>query len=238
MNKTSFALAWQLTGPIPNMLWAGAIIQSIVGNYAGMSILLGIQFINAGFTFYETSKVGNAAAASKALLKQQAIVKRDNKWQHVDASFLVPGDMVKLAAGYAGAVPADLYINEGMIEVDQSSVTGGPPVELEYGDVCKMGSMVTRGETDGTVKSTGQNTSIGQTVAMLLRSVENMGGSLPTSLLGMMKVLVSLSLSLCMISFGFLVVNGNKRSHVLPHIPKKDSAEIVKVSFSRSAFEM
>jgi H+-transporting ATPase len=220
------------------MLWTAAIIQSIIGNYVGMGILLGIQFIYAGFSFYETSKAGNAVAALKFLLKPfgvaLATVKRNGKWQNVDARLLVPGDLVKLAAG--SMVPADCYVNEGEIEVDQSSVTGQPSVKLAYGDVCRMGSIVTRGEVDGTVQATGQNTSIAQT-AMLFRSVENMGGSLPTSVLGTMKALASLTLSLCMISFGFLVVNGSNRSRVLTHILQKDSAEIVKVSFSRSALQ-
>jgi len=34
----------------------------------------------------------------------------------------VPGDLVLLAAG--SAVPADSYVNEGLIEVDQSAMTG------------------------------------------------------------------------------------------------------------------
>ncbi len=33
----------QLTGPMPMMLWAALIIEAIIGNYADMGILLGIQ---------------------------------------------------------------------------------------------------------------------------------------------------------------------------------------------------
>jgi len=219
-----------LTGPMPIMLWIAAIIEAIVGNYADMGILLGIQFVNAGISFYETSKAGNAVAALKASLKPLATVKRDGKWLNMDAGEVVPGDLVKLAAG--SAVPADCYVNEGEIEVDQSAMTGESlPVKFHYGDVCKMGSTVTRGESDGTVETTGQNTFFGKTAAML-QSVENVGGSLQTLLLGMMKVLVSLSLTLCIIAFIFLVVSGNKENADLPHIFKKDSAEIVKEALS------
>ena len=48
----------QLTGPMPIMLWIAAIIEVIIGNYGDMGILLAIQFINAGISFYETTKVG------------------------------------------------------------------------------------------------------------------------------------------------------------------------------------
>ena len=221
-------LSYQLTGPMPIMLWIAAIIEAIIGNYADMGILFGIQFINAAISFYETSKAGNAVAALKASLKPLATVKRDGKWQNMDAGGVVPGDLVKLAAG--SAVPADCYVNEGEIEVDQSAMTGESlPVKFHYGDVCKMGSTVTRGESDGTVETTGQNTFFGKTAAML-QSVENAGGSLQTLLLGMMKVLVSLSLTLCIVAFIFLVVSGNAENADLPHIFKKDSSEIVKVS--------
>jgi H+-transporting ATPase len=209
------------------MLWTAATIEHSLGNYVGMGILLGIQFITAAFSFYETSKAGDAVAALKASLKPLATVKRDGRWQNVDATRLVPGDLVKLAAG--SAVPADCYVNEGEIEVDQSATTGESlPVKLHHGDLCKMGSTVTRGESDGTVQATGQNTILGKTATML-QSVENVGGSMPTSLSGMMKVLVFLPLSLCMTSFIFLIVDGNNRSD---DMLKKDSAETVKVSFS------
>jgi transcriptional repressor NrdR len=46
-----------------------------------------------------------------------AVVKRDGKVITLDASFLVPGDMVVLGSG--SAVPADCIINEGTIDVDQ-----------------------------------------------------------------------------------------------------------------------
>jgi H+-transporting ATPase len=95
---------------MPLMLWIAALIELIIANYADMAILLGIQFINAAISFYETTKAGNAVAALKASLKPIATVKRDGKWQNVDAAILVPGDLVKLAAG--SAIPADCYVNE------------------------------------------------------------------------------------------------------------------------------
>lgn len=42
--------------------------------------------------------------------------------QDMDALYVVPGDMVLLAAG--SSIPADCYVNEGEIEVDQSAMTG------------------------------------------------------------------------------------------------------------------
>lgn len=60
---------------------------------------------------YETTKAADAVSALKAALKPLATAKRDDKWQNMDATMLVPGDLVLLAAG--AAVPADCIVNEG-----------------------------------------------------------------------------------------------------------------------------
>ncbi|KAJ1483020.1 hypothetical protein T484DRAFT_1597933, partial [Baffinella frigidus] len=86
-----------LTGPMPIMLWLAALIEFIIGSYADAGgILLGIQFLNAGISFYETNKAGSAVAALKASLKPLATVKRDGKWSDMDATLVVPGDMILL----------------------------------------------------------------------------------------------------------------------------------------------
>jgi len=42
-----------------------------------------------------------------------ATVKRDGKWQEINATLVVPGDMVLLASG--SAIPADCRVNKGEI---------------------------------------------------------------------------------------------------------------------------
>jgi len=48
---------------------------------------------------------------------------RDNVWITIDATLLVPGDLVLLASG--SAIPADCVVNHGTIDVDQAQLTGG-----------------------------------------------------------------------------------------------------------------
>lgn len=88
---------------------------------------------------YETTKAADAVAALKKALKPLATCKRDGKWANMDATMLVPGDLVLLGAG--AAVPADCIVNEGRIEVDQAALTGESlPVTMYKGDTPKMGS--------------------------------------------------------------------------------------------------
>lgn len=204
-----------LVAPMPIMIWLAIFVEigitianqvtegSPGTNWIDAIILLAIQFINATLGWYETIKAADAVAALKASLKPKATVKRDGKWQEMDATLVVPGDLVLLCAG--SAVPADCIVNEGRIEVDQSALTGESlPVTMVRGSRPKMGSTITRGEVEGTVEFTGKNTFFGKT-AMLLAGDDDLG-SLQKLLLKIMFVLIVLSCTLCLTALLYLAI--------------------------------
>jgi H+-transporting ATPase len=89
----------QFRAPMPIMIWIAIIIEAAITNWIDMGILLVIQFTNASISFYELNKAGDAVAALKNSLKPTATCKRNGKWEVVDATLLVPGDLVLLASG-------------------------------------------------------------------------------------------------------------------------------------------
>lgn len=187
------------------MIWIAAITEGGIRNYPDMGILLAIQFINASLGYYEIVKAGDAVAALKKSLKPEATVKRDGKWSKINATLVVPGDLVLLASG--SAVPADCIVNDGQIDVDQAALTGESlPVTMYRGSEVKMGSNVVRGEVEGTVEATGANTFFGKTASMLQASDEL--GNLQKVLLRIMLILVVISFSLSGIVFGYLLGSG------------------------------
>jgi H+-transporting ATPase len=193
-----FQQFWQ---PMPLMIWAAIIIEAAIQNYLDMGILLLIQFANGFIGFYEITKAGDAVAALKNSLKPKATVKRDGTWKVIDASYLVPGDLVLLASG--GAVPADCRVNKGQIDVDQSALTGESlPQTFSANDKCSMGSTVVRGETEGTVEFTGIETFLGKTAALLQGPVEI--SNMQKMLLRIVFILVVLSIILCVIVLVYL----------------------------------
>ena len=44
--------------PMPIMIWLAAAVEVFISNWVDMWILLGIQFLNASLSYYETTKVG------------------------------------------------------------------------------------------------------------------------------------------------------------------------------------
>ena len=162
-----YIFATQLWQPMPIMIWIAAIIEGAIQNFPDMAILFFILFANASVGYYEINRAGNAVGALKRLIKPSvAIVKRDGKFVDVDFASIVPGDVVLLAAGLS--VPADCRVNEGEIDVDEAALSGESlPVTKFQGGECKMGSTVVRGEVEGTVQATGQDTFIGRTAKLL-----------------------------------------------------------------------
>jgi H+-transporting ATPase len=196
-----------LIAPMPLMIFFAALIEALIGNYPDMGILLFINFANACIGFYETTKAADAVDALKKSLKPKATVKRDNKWQIIDGTTIVPGDMVLLASG--SAMPADCRVNvlereegselaQSQIDVDQAALTGESlPVTLYEGDKTLMGSTVVRGEVEGTVEFTGSNTFFGKTAA-LLGDTEELS-NVQYLLIRIVRSLSILSLVMCLI---------------------------------------
>ncbi|GKY97130.1 hypothetical protein MPSEU_000671400 [Mayamaea pseudoterrestris] len=192
---------------MPIMIWIAIIIEIGIQKYLDMAILLAIQFTNAGISFYESNKAGNAIAALKGSLKPTATCKRDGKFKVMDAALLVPGDVVLLGSG--SAVPADCRVNGSEIDVDQAALTGESlPVTFYKYDSAKMGSTVVRGEVEATVEFTGMNTFFGKTASLLTNTHEL--SHLQQTLIRIMFILVLLSVTLCIINFAYLVANDSE----------------------------
>lgn len=195
----------QFIAPMPIMIWMAIIVEAGIQNWIDFGILMGIQFANATIGWYETVKAADAVAALKASLKPKATCKRDGVWADMDARLLVPGDLVLIASG--SAVPADCIVNRGQVDIDQAALTGESlPVTMYRGDCPKMGSTCVRGETEGTVESTGMNTFFGKTASML-QTVDGLG-NLQKMLMRVMFVLVFMSVVLCGTALIYLLVQG------------------------------
>ncbi len=202
------------TAPMSVMIWIAICIELPFQNWFDVVILTTLQLVNGFIGFYETVKAGNAVAALKNSLKPSAQVKRDDKWQVIDASLLVPTDLVMLCAG--SAVPADCSINEGILSVDQAALTGeSMPVTMKAGDVPKMGSTVVRGEVEATVQDTGMHTFLGKTAA-LIQSVDEQS-RMDKVLMGVVRFLLVLSIIACIILLIYLLLaKGEKKKMYFP----------------------
>jgi len=117
-------LALEFVQPMPLMIWAAILIESLEAyvhsspdDVVDVLVLIVLQLLNVLVGFIEELKAGDSIAALRDSLKPEAIVKRENKIYTINATLLVPGDVVALGAG--GAIPADCRLREGKpIQVD------------------------------------------------------------------------------------------------------------------------
>ncbi|KAL6867719.1 hypothetical protein ACP4OV_015743 [Aristida adscensionis] len=148
--------------PLSWVMEAAAVMALILANggtqgpdwedFLGIVCLL---VINSTISFIEENNAGNAAAALMARLALKAKVLRDGQWQELDASILVPGDIMSIKLG--DIIPADARLLDGdPLKVDQSALTGESlPVTKRTGDIVFTGSTCKHGEIEAVVIATG-----------------------------------------------------------------------------------
>ena len=95
----------------------------IVGSHVVATAVVLIIMLNAGFSFVQELQAERAVEALAKYLPQKAKVERDGVITEIDASQIVPGDVVVIEEG--DRVAADIRLLAGAVEVDMSALTGG-----------------------------------------------------------------------------------------------------------------
>lgn len=166
--------------------------------------------------FFNEYKAEKTVEALKKLVGQQAKVRRDGQTMEVDASEIVPGDVVLLEEGVK--VPADVrLVQVRNLQVNEASLTGESlPVskhekliaeDASLGDQKNMafaGTFVTQGTAEGVVVETAQSTELGK-IANLVNDVETEETPMQKKLDELGKKLGLLILIICAVVFVIVV---------------------------------
>ena len=159
-------LAAKLTGPVPFLLEAAVVLELAAGKTTEAVVVACLVVFNGALSFVQERRAQDALSLLRSRLAVHARVRRDGRWQLLDATVLVPGDVVHVRVG--DIVPADLAVAEGSVSVDQSVLTGeSAEVEVTSGGACYSGSIVHRGEATGEVTATGSRTYFGHTAELV-----------------------------------------------------------------------
>ena len=98
--------------------------------------IVALLIANSAIGFWEERNAGNAVNALMDSLAPRAKVKRDGSYREIEASNLVPGDVVSFKIG--DIVPADSRLFEAVnVSIDQAALTGESlPQSKHVGDEC------------------------------------------------------------------------------------------------------
>lgn len=146
-------------------------------DFTSIIIIASMVILSTILRFWQEYKASVSSEALQKMVTNTCTAKRDDGTEHeISISSLVPGDIVKLAAG--DMIPADiriietkdLFVSQGTLTGESEAIekraeaSGGDSrgrsiVELE--NICFMGSNVVSGSATGIVVSTGNNTYLG-----------------------------------------------------------------------------
>lgn len=155
-------------------------VASIILGRSGDAVLIGIVIvIDATLSFTQVLRTENTLRKLREQLQPTAVVVREGRSQQVDASKLVPGDIIEVRAGER--VPADARIFEARsLKVQEAALTGESDDNEKNSVVLKkrtpvssrrnmlyMGTLVTDGSGLAIVTATGVSSEIGKIAQVL-----------------------------------------------------------------------
>ena len=161
---------------------AAAVISLMLHETSDAAIIAVVVCMNAVVGMLQEGKAQKALDSLKKLTSPRAYCIREGKEREIEASQLVPGDVVCLDAGCQ--IPADLRLTRtGGMKAEESALTGeSVPIEKDaaylapsgketaLGDrrnMAYMSTVVTGGRGEGIVTATGMATQIGRIAAMI-----------------------------------------------------------------------
>jgi len=195
------------------MLEATIVLEFLLGHHAEAVVIAALLVINAIVSLLQEGRAGRALALLRSKLVVQARVLRDRQWCLLPARELVPGDWVHIRMG--DLVPADVHLQEGSIQVDQSALTGESLlVEHESGATAYAGSVVRRGEASGEIIATGERTYFGKTAELVGKAVTK--SHLETIIFRIVKYLVLVDAVLVLMLFIYAISTGVPLIQVFP----------------------
>jgi Mg2+-importing ATPase len=163
-----------LVNPLVILLALLAVLSLATGDVRAAIVMAVMIVLGVGLRFIQEARADTAAARLKAMIRVTATVIRVGNPREIPLADLVPGDVVKLAAG--DMIPADLRVCSCKdLYVIQASLTGEAfPVEksdahedtskvapLELRNVCFLGTSVESGTARGVIVATGPRTYLG-----------------------------------------------------------------------------
>ena len=167
--------------PLVLLLTALGVLSFLTGDLRATAVIFVMVVLGVVLRFFQETRADKAAEKLKAMVSNTATLVRDGKEAEVLLKMLVPGDIIRLAAG--DMVPADVRVLSAKdLFLNQAALTGESlPVErkadatsadvqnpLELPNICFLGSNVESGSATAVVIHTGDKSYFGSLAASIV----------------------------------------------------------------------
>jgi Mg2+-importing ATPase len=166
------------TNPLVLILLGAGVLSTFVGELADGAIITAIVVLSIVVNFLQTYRSQRAVRRLREQVAPTATVLRDGKWIELARRQIVPGDIVRVAAG--DLIPGDARLLQSLhLYVQQAALTGeSMPVEKEAdaapsaaspdsANMVFLGTSVVSGTATAVVFATGRQSSFGDIAARL-----------------------------------------------------------------------
>ncbi len=161
------------TNPLVLILLFAAVVSGVVGEFLNAALIVVMVLLSVALNFFQAYRSQRAADNLRRAVVTTATVIRDGAWRDVPQREIVPGDVVRVAAG--DLVPADARLLDSRdLFVNEATLTGESlPAEktmirsagerglADAGDALFLGTSVISGTATALVVETGARTQIG-----------------------------------------------------------------------------
>ncbi len=174
-------LLGNVKNPLVLLLVALGVISYLTGDLRATAVIFVMVVLGVVLRFFQEMRADNAAEKLQAMVSNTATLVRGGKEEEVPLKTLVPGDIIRLAAG--DMVPADVRVLSAKdLFLNQMALTGEAlPLEkkaapasadvqnpLELPNICFLGSNVESGSATTVVIYTGDRTYFGSLAASIV----------------------------------------------------------------------
>ena len=201
------------------LLIVAALISLVLGHIIEVVVISIMIILTVLLGFFQEYKAEKALEKLKKRTSKKAVVIRSGFEEKIDASELVPGDLIVLEAG--SIIPADIrLIESASLKIDEASLTGESQHSYKHTNIIKkqidianqknmafMGTVVVYGKGLGVVVKTGMSTEFGK-IAHSLIEVEAEPTPMKKKLAKLGKQLVIAIALICVIVFINILIKG------------------------------
>ena len=177
-----------IRNPLVLLLLALALLSYLTGDLRATVVIGVMVTLGVVLRFFQETRADNAAEKLKAMVSNTATVVRGGIDVEIPLKLLVPGDIIRLAAG--DMVPADvrvlaakdLFLNQAALTGESLPVEKTLPVAaasilnpLELPNICFLGSNVESGSATALVIHTGDRTFFGSLASRIVGQRQSTG---------------------------------------------------------------
>lgn len=167
-RRTTFEIyLGQFKNPLIYIICVAGAIALLMGEVNDAIIIGAVILLNSVIGFFQEYKAEEGVSALKNLVKEKTIVIRNGSREEIDATELVPGDIVVINDG--DKIPADGNVIESVFFTANEAILTGEsePIPKKVKDPVFMGTTVFSGRGIFEVTNIGVNTELGKIAGSL-----------------------------------------------------------------------